>query len=137
MWVRRIGAKLHYFLFIHDADYLTVIPSFIALFWGVWLLCWNDTFVYPSYRVMALLAPEHVWGAVAIGVGGTKLLVYLLDLSSRWHAALCLVTFLMWLLIAACLGIANISGTGTPVYSTMALMAFGAFFRAVMADVHQ
>jgi hypothetical protein len=45
----------------------------LMLGWGVWLLApWWDTFRNPQYAVLALLAPEQVWGVWSVAIGAIR-----------------------------------------------------------------
>lgn len=101
--------------------------SCTAILWGLWLVnpYW-DTFATTSlYVPMQHIAPEIVWGSIAIIAGGLVLVMLLQGHQLRLMLAMGILSF-VWTFIAATFITANIASTATPMYGTPA------FFSAII-----
>lgn len=100
---------------------MELLVSMISVVWGLWILNpFGDTFPSsPSFRGMALMTPEWVWGLAMMGLGLVRL--YALYRSSVvWRARLSVVGWLVWGFISISFALSNLWATATPIYGIFA-----------------
>lgn len=92
----------------------------LTLAWGLLLLGpWSTFGVSPSYRVMAVAAPEWLWGAVMTAAGAITLGMQLNG--NLWtRRVLNAIGCALWLLIAMGFLLASPASGGSVVYSWIA-----------------
>lgn len=78
---------------------LEISTAVQSILWGTWLLLPFQTFgSSPVFSVMAVVAPEQVWGVLALASGVFQLVAaHTKRLKWRWYAT-CLTLFL-WMFI--------------------------------------
>jgi hypothetical protein len=115
----------------HDPEPVEFLLGVFIFLWGARLLWVGDTFgSSPSFRVMALIAPEDGWGAVMVMVGLLKLVA----LRVGDHIARAAASFLgttVWMLIWASISTANPAGTGVVVYSSFVVFSAWVLWRNI------
>ncbi len=95
-----------------------------AVGWGLWVgnPYWE---VFPgsaTFRIMAIVAPEWVWGTVMITLGVQHLCaLYSKNLTWRYYSSV--VAFLLWSFTAIVLMIGNPSSTATVTYGMLSSMS--------------
>lgn len=112
-----------------DIDLLEITYGLLMVGWGVQLLMPWETFITGAgYRVLALFAPEWVWGVFLIWVGVTKIGAYLLN---HWRVR-CIATLgacMIWTFFSVTFGLGNPYGTGIVVYPVLAFTSALIFWR--------
>jgi hypothetical protein len=132
---------------IADHFVLRATDWFAAAFlmsFGLTLLRPADTFaISQSYRVMATMAPEWVWGVGCTSIATVRLVALFVNgtfPSFRWSPHIrALGTFLSifaWAQIAIGLTLANTAGTGAPHYQLLVLFeCYNMFLTASEAGI--
>jgi hypothetical protein len=127
----RLGYRLADILWHRHFEIAELTSAILWFFWGVILVNpWADAFdSAPSFRVMASLAPELIWGLVSMVLGLNQFGAMLWE----WRPWRMLASglLLFWsLLVAVMIGWANPLGTGVVAYSVFGLLAGFAFLRS-------
>lgn len=87
------------------------------MFWGFWVgnPLWNTFNSSDIYRTMAIVAPEGVWGTVAILIGFGQLIgLYTDSLRLRYYMGLS--SYLFWSFVAFMFVITDYRISSTPIY---------------------
>jgi hypothetical protein len=127
-WWVRAGVALTARARLLDPRALEFLLGLRALLWGAVLLTTPSTFSSaPAYHILAVLAPELVWGAASLIAGAAQLRAVW---GERWHgrrrAAAGLAA--LWGGCALAFALAG-DGPAAPVYTLMALAQVWVFLR--------
>ncbi len=92
--------------------------GWMAIAWGLWLLSpfWDTFTSSPTFLAMAKVAPEDIWGALALALGLTVLGASCLGWKRVEIGALFGLTF-GWGLVAVAYILGNNATLGIPVYT--------------------
>ena len=106
----------------HEDTYvIEIYQALLSVLWGGWLLAPWPTFPStPTFRVMALLMPEELWGGMLICVG----LLHGCGLARRSlsvRRASILLGFAIWVAISTAIVSANWRTTATITYPWVAI----------------
>ena len=99
-----------------------LIAASFAFWWGFWTLSpgWNMFGTSPTYTLMALLAPDYVWGGVLMAAGGA---LGWLSLAGSIYAKQATLLFLMayFVFVTVIFSVSNIGATAPITYFHVAL----------------
>jgi hypothetical protein len=96
--------------------------------WGVGLSVPGNTMDLPAYRLLGALAPEPVWAAWSLGIGGLRMVA--LYINGSWRRTPLIRTLgamfgvIWWLVLAFCFASADISPMPAAVMWYPVLIAF-------------
>lgn len=84
------------------------INALLLMFYGLWLMApwWNVFEISSIYNEMSMVAPEWLWGLIALMAGVIKFIGALHN-RRQWLRISSMAGFLMWGVIAACYLIAQ------------------------------
>jgi hypothetical protein len=104
----RLRDRLFYLLWEADFEPMEALLALRTVAWGFWLLLPWETFQMApvTYGAFGTLAPEPVWGAVALLVGLFQVAASLAD-SGRLRAPASVAAAMLWHLIAAMYFVSN------------------------------
>lgn len=119
------AARLRLWRVLHGQfDFAELQTGLLAVAFGAWLLHpdWDTFDASPSFRGMAALAPEWIWGAAMLAMGLVQITGLAFDLMPlrKWGA---LVAVAAWTFLAVLFGISNIEDGVGVVYTIIALSA--------------
>lgn len=114
--------RIHELLVNHDTEPLELWVAVLTLLWGVCLLNpWFATFSTSlTWRGLAVLAPEWVWGLIFLALGVTKVWIVMAAANgpTRYVA---MAGFALWFFLTVQFLIYNPAGTGWPTFLMVAL----------------
>lgn len=107
----RLAVRLKMVLAIPINTSAVIILAFYTLFWGLWVAMPWASFDSSRFTVLAAIAPEVVWGIIAISVG------YVMTVGVMKHSFKSLsrgafVGFLHWIIISTAYFWADWTSTG-------------------------
>lgn len=102
-------------LFGPEPKIVEYLLGWMAITWGLWLCNPRIDFSRNAYQVLAVLAPQMVWGLMIAALGAFMLYaIYSGKRRCRKYALFSL--FVIWSIIAFGLGLANIYSTALTTY---------------------
>lgn len=103
--------------------------------WGVWVLLFPSMFLdNPACHSLLILAPQRVWGLVALAAGVIRLIA--LFVNGMWHRTpairwlTAMFSILVWFLVTAALTTSHIVNMGTIMYGWYIIADMYSAFRS-------
>lgn len=126
----QVADRLVELLVYKDFEFAELFTGLAGLLWGLWLLnpAWNSFASTTSFRAMAQLANENVWGGGMALIGLIQLWSLIRD-QFFWRRRASALLCMLWAFIAVMLVRANPAGTGTVIYPLLSLSAAWAHWR--------
>lgn len=106
--------------------------SLAAVLWGLWIInpMWNSFVVSQAYSVMALIAPEELWGGFVLAIGVFGMFA---NLTGRVRLQLISGVLLMavWTTLTITFAFGALSSTASINYVVAGLLAIGGYSDAL------
>lgn len=120
------------FVIKKQAEIGEFILSLFMILWGLWLLnpAW-DTFSLPSFEAFLTVAPEMVWGLIAMSIG----VLTLLSAGIKYYPARRVMIFLnmmWWAFVAVMFLMCVPENTAVPIYMMLSILSFWRYIKLVL-----
>ncbi len=125
--------RLRHLLLEIDVEGMELVSIIASISWGAWVInpAWDTFGSSPTFRIIASLAPEPVWGALVLWLGVSQLISLLLDMR-RHRVIFNSISCMTWMGMAATFWFTNYQATASVLYPCIAFAGGWASVRVII-----